>query len=111
MYLASRSESKAAAAIAKINEENPKIKKGKLIWLPLDLSDLDKVHEAAQTFLAKEDRLDILGMPFPKERVFRGINAHFLPVNNAGMAAPTYQTTSDGFEVAMGVKYDISERP
>ncbi len=104
MYLASRNEIKVPAAISKIHEENPKVKEGNLIWLPLELAHLENVHEAAQTFLAKEDRLDILGSFILTDIAVRGENANFISVNNAGTAAHSYQKTSDGFEVAMGIK-------
>lgn len=61
VYLASRSERKALTAIEKLYAENSKLQKGNLIWLPLDLADLDAVEKAAQTVIEKEERLDILG--------------------------------------------------
>lgn len=61
VYLAARSESKALAAIEKLRAENSKIPKENLVWLPLDLANLDLVERAASTFLKREDRLDILG--------------------------------------------------
>jgi enoyl-[acyl-carrier-protein] reductase (NADH) len=61
VYLAARSESKALAAIKKLHAEIPKIPIKNLVWLPLDLTDLDDVARATRTFLGKEDRLDILG--------------------------------------------------
>ena len=61
VYLASRSEAKALAAIEQIQADGPKNRAGNLIWLPLDLLDLDSVVKAADTFMRLEDRLDILG--------------------------------------------------
>ena len=61
VYLASRSESKTLAAIKQMHDESPDIKIGNLIWLPLDLIDLDNVKKAAETFIRQENRLDILG--------------------------------------------------
>jgi short chain dehydrogenase len=61
VYVATRSEAKAHAAIEKIYANNKKVKAGKLIFLPLDLADLDSVAKAAEIFLKQEDRLDILG--------------------------------------------------
>ena len=60
VYVAARSEAKAHAAIEKIYA-NDKVKAGRLIFLPLDLADLDSVAKAAEIFLNREDRLDILG--------------------------------------------------
>ncbi|KAF2103561.1 NAD(P)-binding protein [Rhizodiscina lignyota] len=86
VYLASRSENRALAAIEKMHAESPKIQKGNLIWLPLDLMDLESVVQAADTSMQKEERLDLL-------------------VNNAGVATDSYQTTPAGFEVTMGVNH------
>lgn len=61
VYLAARSEAKAHAAIEKIYANNKDVKAGKLIFLPLDLADLDGVAKAAEVFLKQEDRLNILG--------------------------------------------------
>jgi enoyl-[acyl-carrier-protein] reductase (NADH) len=60
VYLAARSESKAQAAIEKLYSEHPNIKKGNLIFLPLDLADLDSVVNAVESFTSQEQRLDIL---------------------------------------------------
>jgi NAD(P)-dependent dehydrogenase (short-subunit alcohol dehydrogenase family) len=54
--------------------------------LPLDLSSLAAVEEAAGRVLASEDRLDLL-------------------VNNAGVMMPPYGTTVDGFELQLGVNH------
>ena len=63
MYVAARSEAKAHAAIEKIYVNNHKTvqEAGKLVFLPLDLADLDSVAKAAEIFREREDRLDILG--------------------------------------------------
>ncbi len=61
LYVAARSEGKAHAAIEKIHANNKKVEAGKLIFLPLDLADLDSVAKAAEIFLKQEDRLDVLG--------------------------------------------------
>jgi hypothetical protein len=45
-----------------MHTEGPEIGAGSLIWLPLDLMDLDGVVKAVDTFMQLEDRLDILGM-------------------------------------------------
>ncbi|KAJ7189994.1 NAD-P-binding protein [Mycena pura] len=56
VYLAARSPEKGAAAIKTLEEETQK----KAIFLQLDLADLKSVRAAAETFLAQEERLDIL---------------------------------------------------
>ena len=59
VYLAGRSEKRVLEAIRLIRDEIP-LSQGNLVWLPLDLSDLASVKMAAEEFLSKEERLDIL---------------------------------------------------
>lgn len=59
VYLAARNESKATAAIAQLEAEG--LGPGLVEWLYLDLSDPRKAKAAAEAFLKKETRLDILG--------------------------------------------------
>ncbi len=59
--MAARNEGKVHAAIEKIHTNNKRVEAGKLIFLPLDLADLDSVAKAADIFLKQEDRLDVLG--------------------------------------------------
>ena len=61
MYLAARSEEKAANAIARLEEEGLGEYPGKLVWLPIDLTDPHRAKAAAEWFVKREDRLDILG--------------------------------------------------
>ena len=61
VYLACRNEAKALDAIERMHTECPKIEAGKVVWLSLDLMDLDGVVKAAEIFMNQEDRLDILG--------------------------------------------------
>jgi len=84
--LAARSEAKAHAAIEKIYANNKSVETGKLIFLPLDLADLDSVVKAAEIFLKQETKLDVL-------------------VNNAALLTWDYQTTKQGFEIATGIKH------
>lgn len=74
--MGARSESRAVAAIRKIEAAGVK---GSVEWLPLDLQDLAAVKSAAKSFAAKEKHLDIL----------------FL---NAGIMATPYQLSKDGIE-------------
>ncbi|KAJ3152085.1 Uridine-cytidine kinase-like 1 [Geranomyces michiganensis] len=76
VYMASRTKSRAEAAIEKIKALHPK---AEVFWLDMDLMDLATVKRAAETFLQKEQRLDIL-------------------VNNAGIMATPYNLTKDGVE-------------
>ena len=64
VYVAARSEVKAHAAIERIHANNMHVEAGKLLFLPLDLADLDSVSKAAEIYLKQEDRLDILGTPY-----------------------------------------------
>ncbi len=60
VYLGARSESKAKDAIERLRKEVPEAKAENLTWLDLDLGDLAKVRKSAETFLAKEQKLDQL---------------------------------------------------
>jgi NAD(P)-dependent dehydrogenase (short-subunit alcohol dehydrogenase family) len=56
------------------------------VFLQLDLSDLASVKQFSEQFLSQFDRLDIL-------------------MNNAGIMATPYRTTTDGFEQQIGVNH------
>jgi NAD(P)-dependent dehydrogenase (short-subunit alcohol dehydrogenase family) len=56
VYLAARSPSKGNEAIAQLETETGK----RAEFIELDLADLKSVRKAADAFLAKESRLDIL---------------------------------------------------
>jgi NAD(P)-dependent dehydrogenase (short-subunit alcohol dehydrogenase family) len=60
IYMASRSESKALAAIKEIKSSLPKDAHTTIEYLQLDLSDLKSVKAAAQTFSSSNTRLDLL---------------------------------------------------
>lgn len=57
--------------------------KGSVEVLQLDLSDLDNVKQATETFKAKHNKLDLL-------------------INNAGVMVPPASTTAQGFELQFG---------
>ncbi|KAJ7123088.1 NAD-P-binding protein [Mycena epipterygia] len=77
VYIAARDEGRAAAAIEQLKSEN--INDGTVHWLKLDLSDPRAAKSAANQFLEKEQRLDIL-------------------VNNAARGSPgPYKLDKDGF--------------
>lgn len=83
VYVAGRSESKAASAIAAMKSAHPN-STGKLEYLHVDLSDLRTIKPAAEAFLARESRLDVL-------------------TNNAGvMMPPRGSTTQQAHELQMG---------
>ncbi|KAK7056071.1 NAD-binding protein [Favolaschia claudopus] len=75
VYMATRNESRAKEAIQRMKSEG--IGAGSVEWLHLDLSDPRSAARAVQTFLAKEQRLDLL-------------------INNAAVGAGPFKLTSDG---------------
>jgi NAD(P)-dependent dehydrogenase (short-subunit alcohol dehydrogenase family) len=80
--IAARNPDKSQQAAAKLKAatgHEPKI-------LDLDLADLTKVEEAAKSFSALHDSLDLL-------------------INNAGVMAPPYRQTADGFELQAGTNH------
>ena len=84
IVLACRSEERASAAITQIKKCN---KVENIVFMKLDLSDLQSVKEFAAEFNEKYDKLDIL-------------------LNNAGiMALPVRQQTVQGIEKQLGVNH------
>ncbi|KAF2873147.1 oxidoreductase-like protein [Massariosphaeria phaeospora] len=83
IYLAARTASKAASAIAEIKTATPS---AVIEHLPLDLSDFASIAAAASTFTTREQRLDIL-------------------VNNAGIMATPYSLTKQGHEIQFGTNH------
>lgn len=86
VYIAARSEEKANKAIDDIKKAAP-ASTGALVFLHLDLGDLNTVKVAAQNFLAREEKLHVL-------------------FNNAGvMVSPAEPPpkTAQGYELALGV--------
>ncbi|KAK6981593.1 hypothetical protein R3P38DRAFT_2578349 [Favolaschia claudopus] len=80
VYLAARSKSKAIPAIEQLYTETGK----RAEFLALDLADSKSVREAAEEFLSKEQKLDIL-------------------FNNGGvMVPPTDQLTRQGYDLQFG---------
>ncbi|KAJ3788752.1 hypothetical protein GGU10DRAFT_409782 [Lentinula aff. detonsa] len=77
VYMLSRNESKAITAIDEIKNEIPE---ANVEFIHFDLQSLKSAKQAAEFFLAKEDRLDIL-------------------VNNAAIMAVPYQLSEDGIEL------------
>jgi NAD(P)-dependent dehydrogenase (short-subunit alcohol dehydrogenase family) len=80
VVLACRDVEKANQAAEKMKSINSK---GSIEVLQLDLSDLDNVKQAAETFKTKYNRLDLL-------------------INNAGVMVPPASTTAQGFELQFG---------
>ncbi|WP_394827358.1 SDR family NAD(P)-dependent oxidoreductase [Pendulispora albinea] len=82
LYLACRSEAKTQPVIDAIRREN---EGAHVVFLPLDLGDLDSVRRCAEQFLASGEPLHVL-------------------VNNAGLAGQR-GATKQGFELAFGTNY------
>lgn len=60
--MGARDESRATGAIAQLKAEGALVEgKGEVIWLKLDLSTPESTKAAADDFLKREERLDILG--------------------------------------------------
>lgn len=83
VILASRNQNKAEAALQEIIAENPS---ARLVFIPLDLADLDSVKEFADQFKARYERLDVL-------------------INNAGVMMVPYLETAQGFELQLGTNH------
>ncbi|CDK25135.1 unnamed protein product [Kuraishia capsulata CBS 1993] len=82
IYILSRSAERLEAAIAELKKQFPA---ADLHYILVDFNDLTTVKGAANSFLAKESRLDIL-------------------IHNAGvMALPTGTKTKQGFEAHLGI--------
>ena len=62
VYLGARDESKATGAIAKLQAEG--LGRGQVVWLRVDLSDPRLTKVAAEEFMNRESRLDVLGTLF-----------------------------------------------
>ncbi|EJT78396.1 hypothetical protein GGTG_03497 [Gaeumannomyces tritici R3-111a-1] len=83
VYMAARSKAKCEAAIDEIRRKYPS-STGRLEFLHLDLADLSTIKASAETFLARESRLDVLW-------------------NNAGvMASPAGSKTVQGYDLQLG---------
>src|SRR6266516_1422256 len=82
VLLGCRDQTKAQDAIARIKRITPN---ADLVWLPLDLGDLDSVRTAAE-IAAKESRIDAL-------------------INNAAIMNPPLTRTKQGFESQFGVNH------
>ncbi|KAH0541658.1 hypothetical protein FGG08_003889 [Glutinoglossum americanum] len=83
VYLAARSPDRANEAIQAIKSTTPTVN---IVYLQLDLSDLDSVKRAAEEFLSKETQLHTL-------------------INNAGIMATPYSETPQGYEIQWGTNY------
>jgi protochlorophyllide reductase len=83
VVMACRNTKKGEEVRKKILAQSPK---ASLDLTALDLSSLESVREFAEAFTAKYEQLHLL-------------------VNNAGVMAPPYQKTADGFEMQFGTNH------
>ena len=81
--MGARSASKAKTAIVETTKEVPG---ANITFLEMDLADLESVKKAADTFIASENRLDVL-------------------LNNAGVMALPPGKTKDGYEIQFGTNH------
>ncbi|KAI0730003.1 NAD-P-binding protein [Fomitopsis betulina] len=84
--MGARNEQKAKAAIEKIQKAGLEPGNGEVVWLPLDYSDPRDAKKAAEGFLEKEERLDIL-------------------INSAALLLTPYKLTTDGIQEIVVVNY------
>jgi NAD(P)-dependent dehydrogenase (short-subunit alcohol dehydrogenase family) len=82
VLLGCREQTRALDAIARIKRITPN---ADLVWLPLDLGDLDSIRTAAE-IAAKEPRIDAL-------------------INNAAVMNPPLTRTKQGFEAQFGINH------
>ncbi|KAF1966282.1 retinol dehydrogenase 12 [Bimuria novae-zelandiae CBS 107.79] len=83
IYLAARTASKAASAIASLQRAYPS---AAIEHLPLDLTSFASIASAASAFKVREQRLDIL-------------------INNAGIMMTPYSLTKEGYEIQFGTNH------
>ncbi len=60
--MAARDEARAKEAIDRLDKEGREPGFGEVIWHELDLKDPRSAKESAERFIAREKRLDILGL-------------------------------------------------
>jgi NAD(P)-dependent dehydrogenase (short-subunit alcohol dehydrogenase family) len=96
---AARSEAKGRAAIAKMEQEiSNSENKGKLTFVPLDLSSLDSVQRFAEEFKALDLPLHVLIL---NAGVMKSPGSEFIGQN----LTYGFDTTADGFEMHIGVNH------
>jgi len=83
VIVAVRNEAKGNTAVEKIKVENPN---ADIQVMLVDLANLESVHEFAENFKKKFNKLDLL-------------------INNAGVMTPPYTKTKDGFELQFGTNH------
>lgn len=72
--MAARNKSKADEAIAKLKREGLGPGNGDIIWLDLDLVNPRNAKKAAQEFMSKEQRLDVISKPLCVFRILQTVD-------------------------------------
>lgn len=104
VYLACRSEDRALAAITKLEEEVPDIKgEDRLHFIQVDMSNMRSVKRAAEEFVQKEKRLDVLRAFIYSSSYILLTHGHY-SVHNAGRLTSAYEMSEEGVELTMAVK-------
>ncbi|KAJ4468745.1 hypothetical protein J3R30DRAFT_3714196 [Lentinula aciculospora] len=86
VYMAARNEAKAKEAIKRLDCEGLEPGNGQVKLLKLDLSDPKEAKRAAEVFMEKETRLDVL-------------------INNAGVLSGPFEKSADGLSTMVVVNY------
>ncbi|VDC05265.1 unnamed protein product [Peniophora sp. CBMAI 1063] len=87
VYMTGRSPAQAAAAIEQLEEELPHIYgRGRVRFLKVDMSNIHDVQRAAESFMARVSRLDVL-------------------VHNEGRAPDQYEMSKEGVELSIAVNH------
>ncbi|PCH41725.1 NAD(P)-binding protein [Wolfiporia cocos MD-104 SS10] len=86
VYMAARNEQRAKTAIERLKVAGLSPGNGEVHWLPLDYSDPREVKKAAEDFMEKEQRLDVV-------------------VNSAALLLVPFQKSHDGIQDIVMVNY------
>ncbi len=86
VYMAAGNEQRANAAIEHLRAEGLGPGNGEVLWHKLDLSDPRNVQQAAEEFMKREERLDVLSECYTR-RIdgAQRLMPCFASVNNAAM--------------------------
>lgn len=87
--MAARNKTRAEEAIAKLKQEGLGPGNGEVIWLELDLIDPRNAKTAAQEFMSKEKRLDVLSKPSYVVCVIQMIDGKLAPFSSQRCAVRT----------------------
>ncbi|OJA18609.1 hypothetical protein AZE42_01760 [Rhizopogon vesiculosus] len=101
VYMAARSQSRAEEAIAQLKEEGLGPGNGEVIWLELDLKDPRNAKKAAEEFMKKEKRLDVLSLYM--FFCHHDLGAEWFTVHNAAMLLENFMIGPDGVQEIMMV--------